>query len=268
MLTEDIERLLREGTPGIRVRTSSVRAAAPDEVTGGMLVTAEGKIAGGIGGGDLERRVIDKAVALLGTGSSWRIAVGVPPEEEKTRMMKPGGKLKFLFEPLNSIPVLCIFGAGALTVSLWRIGLTVGFRTVVVDDDPHFARPEQFPGATVILTESFRDLASTLEVGPNWYLVVATRNHRRDQRVIKQAALWESAYLGVLCAEDKKADFFDRLEAEGVPRERLDRIRLPTGIPVKAAALEEIAVSIIAEIVQTCRAGLKKGSTGGFQTGY
>lgn len=259
MLTEDIERLLQEGIPGVRVRTSSVRAAAPDEMTGGMLVTAEGKIAGGIGGGDLEQRVIDKAIALLGTGNSWRIAVGVPPKEEKARMMKPGGKLKFLFEPLNSIPVLCIFGAGALAVSLCRIGLTVGFRPVVVDDDPRFARPERFPGATVVLTESFLNLASALKVGSNWHLVVATRNHRRDQRVIKQAALWESAYLGVLCAEDKKADFFNRLEAEGVPRERLDRIRLPAGIPIKAAALEEIAVSIIAEIVQACRAGLKTG---------
>ncbi|MDP8235597.1 MAG: XdhC family protein [Candidatus Erginobacter occultus] len=255
MVMEEIERLLREGTPGVRVRPASVRAAAPAEESGGMLVAAEGKVAGGIGGGKLERELISKASEALGTGVSRRIAVGVPPEEEKARMMKPGGKLKFLLEPLPAIPVLCVFGAGALAESLARIGRATGFRVVVVDDDPIFAREDRFPGARVVLTEAFRDLESVLEVGRSWCLVVATRNHRRDQRVIKQAALWETAYLGVLCGKDKKEAFLDRLEGEGIPRKRLERMRVPAGLPIGAAALEEIAVSIVAEIVQTCRVG-------------
>ncbi len=255
MLMEEIERLLRESTPGIRVRAASVRAAAPGEESGGMVVAAEGKVAGGIGGGKLERKVIAKAIAALGTGVSRRIAVGVTPEEEKARMMKPGGKLKFLLEPLEAIPVLCIFGAGALGGALVRIGRAAGFRAVVVDDDPAFAREDRFPGARVVLTDAFRNLESVLEVGRNWCLVVATRNHRRDQRVIKQAALWETAYLGVLCGKDKKEAFLDRLEAQGIPRKRLERMRVPAGLPIGAAALEEIAVSIIAEIVRTCRGG-------------
>jgi xanthine dehydrogenase accessory factor len=254
MLMEEIERLLREGIPAVRVRAASVRAAAPGEETGGMVVTAEGKAAGGIGGGDLERRVIAEAMAALGTEVSRRIEVGVPPEEEKARMMKPGGTLKFFLEPLDAIPVLCVFGAGSLAVSLVRIGRAAGFRTVVVDDDPAFARPDRFPGAEVVLTDTFRDLVSVLKVGRNWCLVVATRNHRRDQRVIKQAALWETAYLGVLCGKDKKEAFLDRLEAAGVPREKLERMRVTAGLDIGAAALEEIAVSIVAEIVQACRA--------------
>ncbi len=255
MLTEEIERLLEEGVPAVRVRAASVRAAAPAEAIGGMLVTAEGKTAGGIGGEELERRVIAAAQKTLGTKESCRIEVGVPPEEEKARMMKPGGTLKFFLEPLEAIPVLCVFGAGALAVSLVRIGQAAGFRTMVVDDDPAFARPERFPGAKVILTDVFQDLTSVLDPGRNWCLVVATRNHRRDQRVIKQAARWETAYLGVLCGKDKKDVFLDRLETAGVHREKLARMRITAGLPIGASALEEIAVSIIAEIIQSCRMG-------------
>ena len=254
-LAKEIEKLLREGIPAVRVRPASVRAAAPAEETGGMLVTAAGKAAGGIGGGDLERRVIAEARKILGRGESRRIAVGVSPAEEKARMMKPGGTLKFLLEPLEAIPVLCLFGAGALAVPLCRIGGEAGFRTVVVDDDPVFADRRRFPGSEVILSDAFRDLEAVLNPGPNWCLVVATRNHRRDQRVIKQAAFWETAYLGVLCGRDKKDAFLDRLEGEGIPRKLLERMRVPAGLEIGAAALEEIAVSIVAEIIRTCRGG-------------
>ena len=255
MLTEEIGRLLEKGIPAVRARAASVRAAAPAEETGGMLVTAGGKAAGGIGGGDLERRVIEEARKFLGETASRRIAVGVSPDEEKARMMKPGGTLKFLLEPLEAIPVLCVFGAGALAVSLCRIGSGAGFRTVVVDDDPAFADRERFPGTEVILTDAFRDLEAILKPGPSWCLVVATRNHRRDQRVIKQAAFWKTSYLGVLCGKEKKDAFFDRLEGEGIPRNLLERMRVPAGLEIGAAALEEIAVSIVAEIIRTCRGG-------------
>jgi len=254
MLTEEIERLLKEKVPAVRVRAASVRASAPGEETGGMLVTAGGKAAGGVGGGDLERRLVAEAQKVLGDSESRRIEVGVSPEEEQSRMMKPGGTLKFLLEPLEAIPVLCVFGAGALAVALVRIGRAAGFRTVVVDDDPAFARPERFGGARVVLTDAFRDLESALEAGRNWYLVVATRNHRRDQRVIRQASGWDTAYLGVLCGKDKKNTFLDRLEAAGIPRKNLNRMRVTAGLEIGSAALEEIAVSIIAEIVKVCRA--------------
>ncbi len=254
MLAEEIERLLKEGTPAVRVRAASVRASAPREEPGGMLVTASGKAGGGIGGGELERRLIAEARKSLGTRKSLRIAVGVSPDEERARMMKPGGTLKFLLEPLEAIPVLCVFGAGVLGLSLIRIGQETGLRTVVVDDDPAFAREDGFPGARVVLTDSFQNLDSKLEIGRNWYLVVATRNHRRDQRVIRQAALWDTAYLGVLCGKEKKAAFLDRLEKAGVPRERLKRMQVFAGLRIGAAVLEEIALSIIAEIIQTRRA--------------
>ena len=170
-------------------------------------------------------------------------------------MMKPGGTLKFLLEPLENIPVLCVFGAGVLGLSLVRIGRETGLRTVVVDDDPVFAREEHFPGTRVVLTDAFQNLDEALKIGRNWYLVVATRDHRRDQRVTRQAALWDTAYLGVLCGKDKKAAFIDRLEKAGVPRERLQRIKVTAGLPIGSAALEEIALSIIAEIIQTSRMG-------------
>lgn len=258
-LSEAIERLREAKIPAVRVRAASVRATAPGEDSGGMLVTAKGKVAGGVGSANLERRVIAEAKAALGEKESRRIGVGVSPEEEKTRMMKPGGKLKFLLEPLEAIPTLCVFGAGALADALCRIGLAAGFRAVVVDDDPAFARPKRFPGAEVITTDAFRNLGAALQVERNWCIVVATRNHRRDQRVIKQAAFWDAAYLGVLCGKDKQAAFLNRLEAEGIPRKLLERMRVPAGLPIRATALEEIAVSIVAEIIQVCRSGIKTG---------
>ncbi|MFH1039392.1 MAG: XdhC/CoxI family protein [PVC group bacterium] len=249
-LANDIRRLKQTGEAAVLVRPASIRSTAPAETAGGMLVGETGRITGSLGGGEVEERVIGQAREVLRDGRARRLEIGVSPAEEKQRGMLPGGTLKFYVEPVREIPTLCIFGAGALAAVLTRLGSLAGFLIAVVDDDPAFASRERFPEAEVVLTDHYRDLAGRLAVDNTWYLVIATRNHHRDKRVLKQAVYLNAAYVGILFSRKKKDAFFKLLEKEGIPRERLDRVRLPAGLPIGAATIEEMAVSIIAEIIQ------------------
>ncbi|MDP8213895.1 MAG: XdhC/CoxI family protein [Candidatus Euphemobacter frigidus] len=247
---QEVLRLLQNQEKAVLVSIASVRSLAPSETATGILVGPEGRIDGSIGGGEIEERVIEMAKQVLKEGKARRIEIGVSPEEEKRRGMLPGGTLKFYVEPIDRIPRLCVFGAGALAVSLSRIGRLAGFLITVVDYDPAFANRERFPDAEVVLTDNFRNLLDRLAIESSWYLLIATRNHRHDKTVLKQVIYSKVAYIGIIFSRNKQEAFFRRLEAEGIPGDLLRSIHLPAGIPIGAATLKEIAISIIAQIIE------------------
>lgn len=246
----DLPRLEQNRDKAVLVSIASIRSSAPSETNTGMLVGSEGRIDGSIGGGEIEERAIEMAKEVLKEGKARRIEISVSPEEEKRRGMRPGGTLKFYAEPIDRIPNLCIFGAGALADTLSRIGRLAGFRITVVDYDPAFANRERFPGAEIVLTDNFRDLLDRLPIDDSWYLLITTRNHRRDKRVLKQVVYSNAAYVGIIFSLKKREAFFKRLEAEGIPGDLLRSIHLPAGLPIGAATLKEIAISIIAQIIE------------------
>ncbi len=249
-LTNNILRLKKKGEAAVLVRPASIRSTAPTEAGGGILIGEAGRIQGSLGGGEVEERIIGQAREVIRDGRSRRLEIGVSPREEKERGMRPGGTLKFYAEPVSEIPTLCIFGAGALGAVLARMGSLAGFLVIAVDVDPVFASPERFPDAAIILTDQYRDLAGRLPADLSWYLVIATRNHHRDKRVLKQAVEMNAAYVGILFSRKKKDAFFAQLEKEGISRELLDRVHLPAGLPIGAATIQEMAVSILAEIIE------------------
>ena len=246
----EIQRLIENNTRAVLVSTASVRAAAVSKTETAMVVGENGRIRGSIGGGEVEEQVIDAALEILREGGSRRIGIGVSEREEKRRGMLPGGTMKFYIQPLDLIPRLCIFSGGAFAAILSRFGMMVGFRVTVIDYDPEYVKPEEFSGAEIVLTDHYRDLLNQLAINRSSYLLIATRDHRYDTRVLTQLIYSQSAYLGIIFSSKKKEALYTRLKEEGIPEDLIPTIHLPAGLPIGAATMEEIALSVIAEIIK------------------
>jgi xanthine dehydrogenase accessory factor len=159
----------------------------------------------------------------------------------------------FLVEFLYPAPTLVIFGGGHIAVPLCRIGSMCGFRVMVVDDRPEFADPSRFPEAARTIVSDFKEVFDRLDIGPGHYLVSVTRGHMADRIVIRKAVELPAAYIGMIGSRRKIKLLWKDLEREGVDPEKLSRVHAPIGLDIQAETPEEIAVSIMAEIIMTRR---------------
>jgi xanthine dehydrogenase accessory factor len=158
---------------------------------------------------------------------------------------------RFLLEPLGSEGVVYIFGAGHIGQQLAALTALVGFQTVVLDDREEFASDGRFASADrIIIPDSFEQAMDGLEVDQHSYIVIVTRGHRHDQTVLAQALKTRAGYIGMIGSSRKCASTYEALAREGFTTEDLGRVHCPVGLPIGAQTPEEIAVSIVAELIQ------------------
>jgi xanthine dehydrogenase accessory factor len=148
-----------------------------------------------------------------------------------------------------------IFGGGHISFSLARIGKMTGFRVVVIDDREEYANPERFPEADETIAEGFPQVFSRIAVNNFSYIVIVTRGHAYDQAVLEWALTTEAYYIGMIGSRKKTKQLFGNLKAQGVSEEALGQVYTPIGLDIKAETPEEIAVSIMAEIIKIRRSG-------------
>lgn len=161
------------------------------------------------------------------------------------------GPDRIYLQPVGPREVLYIFGAGHCGQSLATVADLVGFATVVVDDRKEFASPERFPRAErLVIPESFDQALADLPIDEESYLVIMTRGHVHDKTVLAQALRTPAAYIGMIGSRKKVAQTFRELEQEGTPAEALARVHAPIGLDIGSETPEEIAVSIVAELIQ------------------
>jgi xanthine dehydrogenase accessory factor len=168
------------------------------------------------------------------------------------------GERKILVEPLGSAGSVIIFGGGHISQSMAPLVQSVGFRTIIVDDREEFANSERFPEVEqLVLTQSFENCFRELDVDQDSYIVIVTRGHLHDSSVLSQALKTNAAYIGMIGSERKKEMVFKELiENEGFKTEDMQRVYSPIGVEIGAETPEEIAISIVAELVKV-RAGHK-----------
>jgi len=170
------------------------------------------------------------------------------------------GSVRYFLDPLAPPITVYVFGAGHIGVHLVPLCHRLGFRTVVVDDRADFVSPDRFPHADeLVAVPSFEHILDRLPIGEGSYIVIATRGHGGDQTLLRQALRHRSGYVGMIGSSRKRSLIYEQLAAEGFPPEDLSRVRCPIGVPVGAETPEEIAVSIVAELIAT-RAGEVKGA--------
>ncbi len=158
---------------------------------------------------------------------------------------------RFLVEPFAAGTEAVIVGAGHVGQATARLAAMVGFRTVVLDDRPEFANKERFPEADqVVVLDSFEGCFDRVAPGKNSFLVVMTRGHAHDKTVLGQALATEAGYIGMIGSTRKRTAVYDALRGEGVIEANLARVHCPIGLPIGAETPAEIAVSIVAEMIQ------------------
>jgi xanthine dehydrogenase accessory factor len=196
----------------------------------------------------LEESVVEAAQAILG-------------QDRAAWVDLPGGGAphRALLETLSAPPLLYLFGGGHVSLAVAGVARLAGFRIVVVDDRPAFSNPARFPESDRTLVLPMGSAFRHLTVDEGSYIVAATRGHQHDEPVIEQALRTPAAYIGMLGSRRKVAIMWERLRKRGVTEEDLARVHAPVGLPIGADTPGEIAVSIVAQMVEV-RRGKRSGS--------
>jgi xanthine dehydrogenase accessory factor len=169
--------------------------------------------------------------------------------EKKVRLI-PYQKGRLYLEPIFSEPTLYIFGAGHISRYIAPVAQIVGFEVIVVDDRPEFANREHFPQADEIWVEELERVGVKIEPDEQTYMVIVTRGHMYDYTVLKQVLPMECRYIGMIGSRRKRDLIYKQLIEDGHTQEELARIHAPIGLAINAETPEEIAVSIVAELIR------------------
>jgi xanthine dehydrogenase accessory factor len=161
-----------------------------------------------------------------------------------------------MVERLAPAPRVLVFGAGHVGSAIALAAATAGFRVVVVDDRPEFADAGRFPASVGVETAPAYDALGRFAISAADAIVIATRGHRHDALILERAAASAASYIGLLGSRRKKAVITKALSAAGVPVAALERVRVPVGLAIGAVTPEEIAVSVVAELIAWRRRAL------------
>ncbi len=249
---EEIARINAAGEEAALVTVVSASGSTPREVGAKMLVRADGSILGTIGGGSIEAKAIEQALGAIRQGQPRQFHFNLTDQEGELGMIC-GGDTDIFIEPILPAPVLYIFGAGHISLSLAKIGQLLGFRIAVIDDRAEFANIQRFPEAEIVLAEEFSTAFSKIKINKASHIVIVTRNHQYDELVLELALKTEAKYIGMIGSKTKNKAIFAHLLAKGIPQEQLDKVHAPIGLEIHAQTPEEIAVSIMAEVIKVRR---------------
>jgi len=229
------------------------RGSTPQRAGAKMLVFADGRTVGTIGGGCYENDALWKARAAIASGTSSLLHYELNDDFAQENGLVCGGQMDVHIDPLEPTPHLFIIGAGHVGWYLGRLAPDAGFRVHVLDDRDKFANEERFPGAERVIAAHIPDWLNTAELPSSAFVVVVTRGHTHDLEAMRALAARDLRYLGLIGSRAKVRRIFDLLIAEGMPTECLDRIHAPIGLDIGAVTPAEIAVSILAQLIAVRR---------------
>ena len=247
---EAIARLRRRGEKAVLATIVSTRGSTPRKESAKMLVQANGKIIGTVGGGSIEHQVYQEALQLIEGNESRLAHYELTNADASKEGMTCGGIVDVFLEPIKPLPALIIFGGGHISFFLARIGKMVDFRVTIIDDRSEFANAERFPEADETIAEDLTSVMKRLVINSSSYIVIVTRGHQDDTSVLEWAVTTPAAYIGMIGSKRKIHMAFEFLKTKGITQEQLDRVHSPIGLPIGAETPEEIAVAIMAEIIQ------------------
>jgi xanthine dehydrogenase accessory factor len=247
-----------EGGSAALATVIKTKGSTPREAGSKLLIRSDGTIAGSIGGGRLEATICREAVNVIKEANPKVLHFNLTEEEAAGDGMLCGGTMDIFIEPIVSEPALFIFGAGHISLSLCKIAKMVGFKVIVIDDRAEFANPERFPEADQLFNENFSEVFSKLKVNRSSYIVIVTRGHKFDEKVLEWAIKSKACYLGMIGSKKKNDTIFANLQSKGFSKKLLKTVHAPIGLDIHAETPEEIAVSIMAEIIKNKR---EKGHT-------
>jgi xanthine dehydrogenase accessory factor len=248
-----IAEIARAGRPAALCTVVATRGSTPRKVGAKMVVFADGSddglVEGTVGGGAVEHQV--RAVALVAIAETRARTV----EFNLTTQlgMCCGGHMTLFIEPLRERPPCLIFGAGHVGLALARLAEGAGFDVTVADPREELLTTERF-GERAVLVDDYEDEdLDGMPFGPDAFVVVVTHDHQVDQRLTEKVLRRDARYVAMVGSQRKALLTRQRCEAKGLPPERVALLRSPAGLDIGAETPEEIALSIVAEMVQVRR---------------
>ncbi|HET9742463.1 MAG TPA: XdhC/CoxI family protein [Terriglobales bacterium] len=246
---EEIVDLRRAGRRAALATIVHARGSIPSFESAKMLVRDDGTIAGTIGGGCVEAEVWQAAREVMDEEKPRTLTFNLNHDPKYDTGLVCGGTLEIYVEPILPVQTLYIFGAGHVAHNVYRAARLANFEVVVVDDRESYANRERFPEAKDIYADDFERALTQLAPNRSSYLVIVTRGHRDDMRVLRWAIETPARYIGMIGSERKIIAIYKQLEKEGIDPEKLARVYAPVGLDVGAVTPEEISIAILAEII-------------------
>ena len=252
VFSQALVEVLQNNKPAAVATVVRTRGASPREAGAKMLVYPDGSIVGSVGGGEMELRVIAAAKDALRDGKPRYLDMTLSNEQRGDPMIC-GGEMEIFVEPLTLAPTLVLVGAGHIGAAVAQLAKLNGFRVVVLDDRAEFVTPENFPHADERIAGDIAEKIRAIDITPQTYVVLVTRAHTLDAALLGAVVEKDAAYIGMLGSERRVLTVKNLLKQKGVSEAALARVHAPIGIPIQAETPQEIAVSIMAEIIQVKR---------------
>jgi xanthine dehydrogenase accessory factor len=245
----EIVRLRKLGQKCALATIVQVNGSIPSFESAKLLVREDGSMIGTIGGGCVEAEVWAAAREVIETEKPRHLNFSLGQDAAYDNGLICGGQLNVFVEPVIPQPSAFIFGAGHISKSLSKVATLAGFRTVIVDDREQFANRDRFPEADEIHAGEYEAVCAGLETNESSYLIIVTRGHRDDMRVLRWAIGTRARYIAMIGSKRKVISVIKELEKEGIPAATFERVFAPMGFEIGAITPEEIAVSVVAEMI-------------------
>jgi xanthine dehydrogenase accessory factor len=246
---EEIVTLQRAGRRGAVATIVNSRGSIPSFQSAKMLIRDDGSIAGTVGGGCVEAEVWQAAREVVSTEKPRTLSFDLNQNPKYDTGLVCGGTLEIFIEPVLPMPLLYIFGAGHVALELFKCARNAGFDCIVADDRDNYASAERFPNALQVIAKDFNEAFAELAPAESSYIVICTRGHRDDMRILRWAVQTPARYIGMIGSKRKAITVFRELTREGLDPSLFNRVHSPVGLDIGAVAPEEIAVSIVAELI-------------------
>ena len=240
---------LGRGETAALVTIVSTTGSTPQRVGAKMLVFADGRIVGTIGGGCYENDAFWKAREAITARKPQLVHYELSDDFAQETGLVCGGQMDVYIEPIEPSPELYVIGAGHVGTELATLAHAVGFQVHVVDDREKFANRERFPDAAEVVTEDIPSWIARSQLPPHAYVVIVTRGHTNDLEALRALAGRDLRYLGLIGSRAKVARIYEALQQDGIAGEQLKRVHAPIGLDIGAVTPQEIAVSILAELI-------------------
>jgi len=244
-VTEALER----GEQAALVTIVSTTGSTPQRVGAKMLVFSDGRIVGTIGGGCYENDAFWKARDAITNRKPQLVHYELDDDFAQESGLICGGQMDVYIEPIEPSPELFVVGAGHVGFHLARLAHEVGFRVHVVDDREKFANRERFPQAAEVVVDDIPSWIDRANLPPHAYAVIVTRGHTNDLEALRALAPRELRYLGLIGSRAKVARIYEQLVEDNLPAHVLKHVHAPIGLDIGAVTPQEIAVSILAELI-------------------
>ena len=251
-LFEEIVKMRRAGQRGALATIVHTNGSIPSYESSRMLVREDGSLVGTIGGGCVEAEVWAAAKEVMHNEAPRKMVFNLNNEASYDNGLICGGTVEIFVEPILPQPILYLFGGGHVSMAVAKAASAAGFAVGVVDDREAFANPQRFPAAQEVFT-SYDDAFEKIHPNASTYLVIVTRGHKEDMRVLAWAARTDARYVGMIGSKRKVLSVYKALEQEGYKPEEFERIYAPMGLEIGALSPEEIAISIVAELIAVRR---------------